>query len=80
MAKRRGNPNWGKPSLVAYTFEKTAFEALLIEQGLTEDQPNSIIFNTKIKEWARKNCNHKYIPEIYLDAWGFCVDTKLAWE
>jgi hypothetical protein len=53
MAKRRGNPNWGKP------------------------EPIGPITPTRLREWARRNKNSKYIPEPLLEAWGFEIESTL---
>jgi hypothetical protein len=75
MAKRRGNPNWGKPEpngpmIPTITeFEKVTHEFML--------QPDQYITSTRLREWAQRNKNSKFIPEPLLEAWGFEVESSL---
>ncbi|MGA2371616.1 MAG: hypothetical protein ABSG11_13205 [Candidatus Korobacteraceae bacterium] len=85
MAKRRGNPNWGKPEPIGPVVPTiTEFEQVVKEFKLQPDQyirstrlrewaRNS----TRLREWARKNKNSKYIPEPLLEAWGFEIESTL---
>jgi hypothetical protein len=69
MAKRRGNPNWGKPEPIGPVVPTvTSFEQVVKEFKLTPDQ---YVRSTRLREWARRNKNSKYIPEALLEAWGF---------
>ncbi len=75
MAKRRGNPNWGKPEQngpVVPTI--TEFEQVTREFKL---QPDQYIRSTQLREWASRNKNSKFIPEPLLEAWGFEVESSL---
>jgi hypothetical protein len=65
MAKRRGNPNWGKPEPIG---------PVVKEFKLTPDQ---YVRSTRLREWARRNKNSKYIPEALLEAWGFEIESTL---
>ena len=68
MAKRRGNPNWGKPEPIGPVVPTiTSFEQVVKEFKLTPDQYER---STRLREWARRNRNSKYIPEALLEAWG----------
>ena len=68
MAKRRGNPNWGKPKPIGpVTPTITEFEQVVHEYKLSPDQ---YLRSTRLREWARRNKNSKYIPEPLLEAWG----------
>ena len=68
MAKRRGNPNWGKPEPIGpITPTITEFEQVVREYKLSPDQ---YLRSTRLREWARRNKNSKYIPEPLLEAWG----------
>ena len=62
MAKRRGNPNWGKPEPIVKEFKLP---------------PDQYIRSTRLREWARRNKNSKYIPEALLEAWGFEIESTL---
>ena len=75
MAKRRGNPNWGKPEMngpVSPTI--TEFEQVTCEFNL---QPDQYITSTRLREWASRNKNSKFIPEPLLEAWGLEVESKI---
>ena len=75
MAKRRGNPNWGKPEPIGPVVPTiTSFEQIVKEYKLTPDQ---YVRSTRLREWARRNKNSKYIPESLLEAWGFEIESTL---
>jgi hypothetical protein len=75
MAKRRGNPNWGKPEPIGpITPTVTEFEQVVREYKLAPDQ---YLRSTRLREWARRNKNSKYIPEPLLEAWGFEIESTL---
>jgi hypothetical protein len=75
MAKRRGNPNWGKPEPIGPIIPTvTEFEQVVKEYKLTPDQ---YLRSTRLREWARRNKNSKYIPEPLLEAWGFEIESTL---
>ena len=66
MAKRRGNPNWGKPEPIGPVVPTvTSFEQIVKEFKLTPDQ---YIRSTRLREWARRNKNSKYIPAAIIEA------------
>ena len=75
MAKRHGNPNWGKPdmtSLISATVS-SSFDEVVRSLGLTPDQYAS---SRALRDWARHNRTRKYIPEVLLDAWDLESDTE----
>ncbi len=75
MGKRRGNPNWGKPEPIGPLIPTvTSFELVVKEYDLTPDQ---YIRSIRLREWARRNRNTKFIPEALLEAWGFEIDTSM---
>src|ERR1700678_3957135 len=75
MAKRRGNPNWGKPEPIGPVVPTvTSFELVVKEYKLTPDQ---YVRSTRLREWARRNKNSKYIPEALLEACGFEIEATL---
>ena len=75
MAKRRGNPNWGKPEMNGpVTPTITEFEQVTREFNL---QPHQYITSTRLREWASRNKNSKFIPEPLLQEWGFEVESSL---
>jgi hypothetical protein len=75
MAKRRGNPNWGKPEPNGPVVPAiTEFEQITREFDL---QPDQYIRSTRLREWAGHHKNSKFIPEPLLEAWGFEVESSL---
>ena len=75
MAKRHGNPNWGKPKPFGQvTPTITEFEQIVRKFNL---QPDQYIRSIRLREWASRNKNSKYIPEPLLEAWGFEIETTL---
>ena len=66
MAKKRGNPSWGKPELVGpSTSIITEFEQAVREFKLRPDQ---FIRSVHLREWASRNKNAKYISKYLLEA------------
>lgn len=79
MAKRRGNPNWGKRQFVGSVgatvteFEKVARSLKL--------EPGEYVRSNRLRDWAQRNKNTKFVPESLLKAWGFvaeCDSTEAA--
>jgi hypothetical protein len=40
-------------------------------------RPEEYVRSTRLREWANRNRNSKYIPETLLEAWGFESDLAL---
>ena len=75
MAKRRGNPNWGKPEPMGQmTPIITEFEQVVRKFNL---EPDQYIRSIRLREWASRNKSSKYIPEPLLEAWGFEIESTL---
>jgi hypothetical protein len=74
MAKKRGNPNWGKPELPAGPVGPTSFEEVVKKLGLS---PAEYEGSARLKEWVRKYKDQKYIPDDLLKLWGFEVKGDL---
>ena len=68
MAKKRGNPNWGKPelSIIPYT-GASSFEELVRKLRLSPAEYEGSI---QLKAWVQKNKDQKYVPSSLLQAWG----------
>ena len=67
MAKKRSNPNWGKPEVNSVPYTGTnSFEEVVKKLRLSPSQYEGSIH---LKEWARKNKDQKYL----LQAWGLDV-------
>ena len=49
-------------------------------QRVTEEfklHPDKYIRSTRLREWARRSKNSKFIPEHLLEAWGFEIEKML---
>jgi hypothetical protein len=69
MARRRGNPNWGKPEPMGPVIPTiTEFEKVVCQLKL---QPDQYLRSISLRQWAYRNKDLKYIPERLLVAWGF---------
>jgi len=72
---RRGNPNWGKPVPFGPVIPAlSAFEEAVKELKL---QPDQYVHSKRLREWASRNKNSKFIPESLLEAWGLETDQFL---
>jgi hypothetical protein len=74
MAKKRGNPNWGKPDIRVPSVAPTSFEDVVKKLRLS---PADYEGSLQLKEWVRKNKDQKYIPNDLLKLWGFEVKGDL---
>ena len=52
----------------------TSFEQAVKEFKLESSQ---FLRSTRLREWARRNKNSKFIPESLLQAWGFEIESTL---
>lgn len=77
MAKRRGNPTWGKLAPLAIPSSLSTFEHVVKALRLSPDQYENSV---ELKEWVRRNRNDKYVPSELLHAWGFHVETEVLAE
>lgn len=69
MKRKRGNPNWGKPDIYsAADVQPSSFEQIVRKLKLSLDQ---YLASVQLKEWVRKNKDHKYVPSDLLKAWHF---------
>jgi hypothetical protein len=72
---RRGNPNWGKPEAFGpVVITASSFETAVKELKL---EPDEYVQSVRLREWARRNKNSKFIPESLLQAWGLEPDQFL---
>jgi hypothetical protein len=74
MAKKRGNPNWGKPDMQAAPVVSTSFEEVVRKLRLS---PADYEGSLQLKEWVRKNKDQKYTPDDLLKVLGFEVKGDL---
>ncbi len=71
MAKKRGNPNWGKPEVNTVPHAgASSFEEVVKKLRLS---PSEYEGSIHLKEWARKHKDQKYVPSNLLQAWGLDV-------
>ena len=73
MANRCGNPNWGKSGPIE-SATISAFERVTGEFNL---QPDEYIHSTRLREWAIRNKDSRYIPEPLLRKWGLEIELTL---
>ena len=60
MAKKRGNPDWGKPEVNTVPYAGvSSFEAVVRKLRLS---PTDYEGSIQLQEWARKNKDQKYVP------------------
>jgi hypothetical protein len=52
----------------------SSFEHVARRLGLS---PSQYATSAELKEWVRKNKDHKYVPPQLLELWGFEVDDEL---
>ena len=75
MAKRRGNPNWGKPEPIGPVIPTiTEFEQVVREYKLSPDQ---YLRSTRLREWARATRTRNTSLSPLLEAWGFEIESTL---
>jgi len=71
VAKKRGNPNWGKPewNTVPYTGSH------LVRKGrqATVPAPQQYGNSVQLRDWVQKNKEAKYVPSNLFELWGFEV-------
>jgi len=71
VAKKRGNPNWGKPEVKTTPYTgSTSFEEMVKKLRLS---PPEYASSSELKAWVSKNKDQKYVPVDLLQAWDFEV-------
>jgi hypothetical protein len=71
MTRRPGNSKWGKPDTGRHPLpSQTSFEEVVKTMKLS---PREYASSTTLKEWVRKNKDHKYVPLDLLRIWDFEV-------
>ncbi len=76
MAKKPGNPNWGKPALpTSYQFLVTEFEQQMERLNLNE---YNCAGSDELRRWCERNKNRCYIPEWLLKHWGMSVEPNVT--
>ena len=74
VARKRGNPNWGRPVQHA-PYVATAFEQQAQKLGLTEQ---TCVTSEELRHWCERNKDRCYIPEWLLKRWQISVDPNLS--
>jgi hypothetical protein len=74
MAKRRGNPNWGKAQPFIVSNLACEFDALVKALKLRPEQYAS---SAELRQWSIRNKDHKYVPQDLLQAWNLSPKTGL---
>ena len=69
----RGNPNWGKP-FIDIPKVPTQFERKVEELRLDGNDNVVLASSPELREWARRNAIHRFIPEALLAEWNICAD------
>ena len=73
-ARKRGNPNWGRPIPTAPALP-TEFELRVRNLHLT---PEMYASSRELLIWCQQNRNRVYIPEWLLEEWGITVDPNFS--
>lgn len=68
MKNKRGNPNWGNPTVSSASVRPNSFEEIVRKLRLS---PDEYLSSVPLKEWVRKNKDHKYVPSDLLKAGNF---------
>jgi hypothetical protein len=74
LARKRGNPNWGRPIPPAPALA-TEFELRVRQLQLTAETYTS---SRELRAWCEQNRNRVYIPEWLLKEWGITVDPNFS--
>jgi len=74
-ARKRGNPNWGRPIFQHAPYVATAFEEQAQKLGLTEQ---TCVSSEEMRQWCERNKDRRYIPEWQLKRWGIAVDPNVG--
>jgi hypothetical protein len=74
MRRHRINRNFTKPEAIQpLIFFPSSFEQVVKALHISpEEYENSL----ELKEWVRRNKDHKYVPTGLLEAFGFHVNTE----
>jgi hypothetical protein len=76
MARKRGNPNWGRAGFpVPAPRPATEFETQVRQLGL---QKHNYEVSPQLRDWCEHNRNRCYVPEWLLDAWKMTVDDSYS--
>ena len=74
LARKRGNPNWGRP-IPPTPALATEFELRVRQLQLT---PEMYARSAELRNWCKQNKNRVYIPQWLLKAWSLTVDPTFS--
>ena len=74
MRRHRINRNFTKPEAIQpLIFFPSSFEQVVKSLNIS---PEEYERSLELKEWVRRNKDHKYVPTGLLEAFGFYVNTE----
>lgn len=74
MPNRRLHPNRTQSRRLTVTpTGASTFEHLVATLGLSPEEYEA---SPVLRDWVRRNKDHRYVPSVLLQAWGFKVDTE----
>ena len=74
LPRKRGNPNWGRPTRSA-TALATEFELRVRQLRLT---PQMYASPLELRAWCEQDRNRRYIPEWLLEEWRITVEVYFS--
>jgi hypothetical protein len=74
LARKRGNPNWGRP-IPPTPALATEFELRVRQLQL---RPEMYTSSAELHNWCEQNRNRVYIPEWLLETWRLAVDPSFS--
>jgi hypothetical protein len=75
MGRRPVNRNFTKPEAIGpIVFSPSSFERIVTALRISPEEYRS---SSALKEWVRRNKEHRYVPPELLKAFGFQVDSEV---
>ena len=73
MRRHHVNRNFTKPEAIGpIVFSPSSFERIVTALKISPEEYRS---SPKLKEWVRRNKDHRYVPTELLEVFGFQVDS-----
>ena len=73
--RRQVNRNFTKPEAIrSIVLSANSFEQVVKTLNISPEEYRS---SPELKEWVRRNKDHKYVPTGLLEVFGFRVNTEL---
>jgi hypothetical protein len=74
MRKRHVNRNFTKPEAIGpMVFSLSSFEQVVKALNIA---PEEYQHSSELKEWVRRNKDHRFVPTSLLEAFGFRVNIE----